>query len=396
MKRNRKIGALVATFLSVGLAYAAFAHAAANVLEGPRSAIAIRLVGTNSDALASRADQIAQLDGAGDFEQAERLARDALSNSLLSARAFRVLASIEERRGHRERAAQLLDAAERLRPREIGVNVMRLQIAAEDGDLDSFYKYLGRALKTNRKSWDLLFPVAAAAIKEPSLEDGMGRFLDQSEPWVPHFVSHVIRKDPAAHSQLAEVLLGMDTLPGGGDFDSLYRQLVQSLENQGEWDLILRTLRKRSSSPVDFSLVFDAENTDSDLVPLTWHLTKTGEIVARLGPADQSGRSKLIVESRRPGIAARKLLDLEPGLFALSAKSSWSAGGSSSAYWELFCLAERSVRMVARIEISPEEPESSTNFEVTSGCPFQVIAMRTSGERAEFQVHNVSLESAKN
>lgn len=133
---------------------------------------------------------------AADRARAEVIARKALQRDPTAVDAVTTLGLSAQLRGRTASAKRLLAYSQALSRRDLRTQLWAIEDAVGRGDVTGALRNYDIALRTSRAASDLLFPVLASAIAEPSVRVGLVRTLAARPLWAGNFTDYVAVSGP--------------------------------------------------------------------------------------------------------------------------------------------------------------------------------------------------------
>jgi hypothetical protein len=311
-----------------------------------------------------------------DRASADRLARLALRQDPTAVLAASTLGLNMQIRGDVQGARRLFGYAERLSRRDLQTQLWAIEEAVARGDIAGAIAHYDIALRTSRNAPDLLFPILASAISDPSIRTALTKKLITRPSWGDQFIAFASARstDPRSTAQLflnlrragvppsrdAEAAI-IDALIVGGFADDTWAYYASSHTGSD---------RRRSRDPR-----FNARFVTP--LPLDWMPVNDGGIATSIQQGDHGGVFDFAAPASLGGPLLRQFQLLPPGGYRLEGRSRGiDQPRSSSPYWVLICRNDW--RELGRIDL----PNSAQNngsfvgrFDVPVGCPVQILVL---------------------
>ena len=189
----RQIGPIriIAAFLlaSVGGGLS-FALAVSGVTRNKNPQAALGFVPIESTALAARADQLFVVNPAKPSPLSGKLARNALMQQAMNAKAIRLLGYIADIQGDKLQAFAMVNLAAKLSRREAGAQLWLIEYNAQAGDTAKTLSHYDILLTTKPETQALLNPRLSDAIEDEAIRTALLPYMRQNRPWVSGFLSH--------------------------------------------------------------------------------------------------------------------------------------------------------------------------------------------------------------
>lgn len=184
--------------------YGTVAHSLALSLRNGDPARAHALAPQDGRVAAAFSEKLAGADATpADRVRADAVARDALNRDPTAVDAVGTLGLDAQIRGDQPAARRLFAYAQRLSRRDLRTHLWAVEDAVARGDVTGALKSYDVALRTSRVAPELMFPVLAAAIAEPSVRAGLVRTLAGRTPWSGSFTDYVAGNGPDPRATVA-------------------------------------------------------------------------------------------------------------------------------------------------------------------------------------------------
>lgn len=383
----RAIGIFRILVLSaLGLAGAWFAAALAisgvTRIKAPQAALLA--MPHESVALASRADQIFFTNPEKPPREVELLARQALQNQAINAKALRILGYVADAKGDNEAAEKYVRMAAKLSRREPGAQLWLVEALARQGDVAQTLVHYDIALRTKPDTQTLLFPRLLNAIEDSEIRRALKPYIRAESGWAPSFLYFA-----NTNSKNLPALVDLIVETGGlVDEESAKVQelgLLGRLASEGFFaDARRLYLQMPGAKPGRLtSAAFDQSDRDARFGPMGWQLIDDPDAGGGFTGDGANRRTMLAVfansATTRP--VATKLLYLKPGSYVFSARvANIDRGDGGFLRWQMRCPA---------IDGAPAWSIDSINnslraeLAIPANCPVQFVDLVASGGKGQ-------------
>lgn len=308
-------------------------------------------------------------------EQAGQLAKEALLRDPTVVPAWRTLAMLTALEGQEARASRMFYEAERISRRDLPIQLWLIEDRVRRDDIRGALHHFDIALRTNTRSWDLLFPILVAATREPAVTRELGALLATQPAWRPHFLTKFVENPPSGPGA-AQLVARLATGPDFPDRDIVARTLP-ALVQRGDFASARQVYRSLAGSQAAAPpLRHGSSFGPNPLPPFDWILADEVGLSATPQPMRAApGGQALEVRgaSGRGGTMARQLLMLPSGSYRLQWRSGAVEGISPARIrWSIGCAqGERPIRDIdiplADGRLLPHE----ATFTIPSNCTAQ-------------------------
>ena len=351
----------------------------------PRVAIAARQVGTDA--------------GAASLAAASSSAAKALRSEPANVQAARTLSLINAQRGRLGVANRMIDYAQTLSRRDLATELYLIERFVQSGDVGGALRHYDHALRTSRKSADLLMPVLVQAIGDSSIRRQLGELLRMNPPWRYEFFGRVLidAGDVEALRDLMTRAALRSAEPGGATFT---RQLVGRLLAAKAYDEAFAAYRA-ATGQASAPLLRDGEFETRNLVPpFDWWFSDDPLLYAvpeNVSGADGAFALRIIAKDAKAGPVAKQLLLLSPNRYRLSGRMGGLEGEAGTLMAQVACVDDDRVLGKATLPV-----RDAGRFQVDIGfdasCPAQWLSFATSGPEVgetAFWIDSVMLQKIR-
>jgi hypothetical protein len=392
---------LICAMVGLAGAWLAFALAISGTTRIKAPAAALSFVPNESVALASRADQIFFANPKAPPLEVETLAREALLNQAINAKALRLLGYVAEANGDSVVAEKFVRMAAKLSRREPGAQLWLIEAAARAGNIPQTLVHYDIALRTRPETQAILYPRLLSAIEDKNIRTNLKSYVRAEKGWGASFLFFA-----NANSQNLPALVDLVVETGGiKDPEAAKNQelgLLGRLVNEGFFDQARRLYfqipaarRARLTNPA-----FDAIDIDGSSGAMGWTLSTdpdVGGAFSRVG-GDRQVILSLFANSATTRTVASKLLYLKPGLYDFNARlSTLDQGAGGFIKWQLRCPSAPSLGAIWTVQGGALAIHGK--FSVPISCPVQILDLIASGGNGqtglEATVTSVTLTAAR-
>jgi len=397
MARPKKPNALLVALRSIGIARililsalglvgawfaAALAISGVARIKAPQAALLV--MPNESTALASRADQLFFANPKNPPREVGLLARRALENQAINAKALRILGYVADAKGDTEAAEKYIRMAAKLSRREPGAQLWLIEASARRGDVAQTLVHYDIALRTKPDTQTILFPRIIAAIEDPEIRAALKPYIRGKNDWAPAFLYFA-----NTNSKNLPVLVDLIIETGGlADEKSAKSQelgLLGRLVAENYFaDARLLYLQMPGAKPVRLtSAAFDASDRDARFGPMGWQLLEDPDAGGGFTGSGGDRQTKLAIYANsattRP--VATKLLYLTPGKYLFSARlANLDRGDGGFLRWQLRCPA---IGGTPAWTIDSINASLRAELIVPANCPVQFLDLIASGGKGQ-------------
>ncbi|WP_267350618.1 hypothetical protein [Sphingomonas sp. GM_Shp_2] len=354
------------------LGYGAISHSLANALRSSSPERAYQLAPGDGQIAAAFASNLSGPEATRqDRARADALARAALRRDPVTVPALSTLGLNAQIRGDTAAARRAFAYAQKLTRRDLRTQLWAIEDAVARGNIPEALKQYDLALRTAREAPDLLFPVLASAIEEPSVRRELVRMLARQPPWGGDFVIHAAAVSPDPQATVA-LLNGMRDA-GISVPASASARVVDALLTRGDAEAAWRYytslypgIERRKSR--------DPRFTARRVAParFDWIPVDDPNLTATLEPSDAGGRFDFAASPGKGGAVLRQTQVLLPGDYVIEGVASVEQADTPPPYWVLSCASGSEL---GRLDVAPTGKRFAGSIRVPSGCPIQVLAL---------------------
>ena len=397
MARPKKSNVLLATLRSIGIARiliftalglagawfaAALAISGVARIKAPQAALLA--FPNESTALAARADQLFFANPKNPPREVELLARRAIENQAINAKALRVLGYVIDAKGDTEMAEKYVRMAAKLSRREPGAQLWLIEASARKGDVAQTLVHYDIALRTKPDTQTILFPRLVNAIEDREIRIALKPYIRAQNGWAPAFLffANTNSKNLSALVDLVVETGGLvDAESAKGQELGLLARLVAEGLFADARRLYLQIPGAKPSRLA--SAAFDNSDRDARFGPVGWQLLDDpdagGGFLGKTG--DRQTMLSIFANSATTRPVATKLLYLKPGKYLLSARlANLDRGDGGFLRWQLRCPA-----MDGPPAWTIDSINASLRAElvVPANCPVQFLDLIASGGKGQ-------------
>lgn len=355
------------------LASLVVASGVANAVGNERPAVALRVAPFDARANAREADFLLFKTQSRPDERvaARHFAELALVRDPTVASAYRTLALVGPGGKISEPDNALLLASESMSRREAPTQLALIELHVGRGDVAGALRHYDILLRTAPRYDQLLLPILASAASDPNVERPLARTVVHADLWrrrlltvmtnvgidadrYAAFVTTMRRFGPLVDTDIYRSMAGI--YADAQRPDAAWR-LVEAVDGAATWRAPLRNGR------------FSVANTTP---PFDWALEQGGAVEAFQSGAAGPGRLTITSDRGDGGRAARQLLALAPGRYALSFQTGPLASLQTPVLTgSVTCVATDGASLMT-VAVEPRRPTvTRQELAVPSGCPWQ-------------------------
>ena len=405
MLRLKEIGVariLICAFMGVTGAWLALALAISGVARVKAPEAALSFLPVESVALASRADQIFFSSPQDPPAEVENLARKALANQAINAKALRVLGYVADANGDTAKAEKFIRMAAKLSRREPGAQLWLIEAAARTGSVSQTLFHYDIALRTKPETQTILYPRLLVAIEDPEIRAALKPFVRADSNWVASFLFFA-NSNSKNLAELVDLIVETGGLQDREIAKSQELALLGRLVNEGYFDEARKLYThfpgaktSRMTSPI-----FDSSDVDGRFGAMGWTLSDDPNVGGNF--VEKNGQRQvslfLFANSATTQTVASKLLFLGSGSYDFSTQlSALDHGGGGYLKWQLRCPSAPSIGAIWTIQSSARTMQGS--FVIPPACDVQYLDLIASGGNGqtglEATIASVTVKATKN
>lgn len=378
-KTNRRGWRLLGGAIALVIAGSAALHSASFALQARDPGLALKIDSTNPVALVRKAHQELMTGAAGRGGGADALAsaREAIREQPLNAPAFRLYGLVRVANADLDAIGAQIAMSDRLSRRDVGAQLFLIEDSVRRNDIAGALRHYDTAMRADRASRALLFPVLTSALSEPLIRQRFKPYLASPPPWMESFLRSAIStsKDP---SSLAALAIESGGFPDGDEYGSIHTELMVALEAANQLPQLARYYRSIGTAPQSnlTSLAFTEANTDRALAPVSWLPYATDGIDSTFVSTGGAGLElETTMNQGFAGIIARKLTALRPGNYTLRAPMrAENFYPGDTVRWQVSCPGTGNGKILfnATAELA-DQFSVGGRFSVPNDCPVQKI-----------------------
>lgn len=390
---------LLVGVLALGTAYFAFADAVGGITRARNPEFALRWVPNDPIALTNLAD-LKLAASPRQLEFAKRLAHRSIEGLALNPRALRVLGLVSDTRGRKREAARQMLMSARISRRETATQIWLIERSVERNDLVAALRHYNIALSSSSTYRPLLFPILLQAMDDPAIQKNMSPYVKEPAPWLFEFLIYALNSGTNPKG-LASMIVSSGRLPAGSEYRAAESQILLQLAETGNHGTLKQFYR--SLNGADPSILrtsrFDDASTSPRFSPITWQFTQAAGLGAVVEKTENGAYGlRVFAGSGEQGVAARKLLALEPGSYSLESHHGAMRGGEGArAVWAVGCLRSGGGTPIGEgSNLVTSKAADRMTFSVTQECELVSLDLLVAGgadqEGAEFIVNSVTIK----
>lgn len=305
----------------------------------------------------------------------ERIAVQALQQDPTAVVAASTLGISKQTRGDAAGAKQMLAYAQYLSRRHLQTQIWAIEEAVTAGDVPGALRHYDIALRTSRQAPDVLFPILASAITDPTVRNALIKTLAVRPPWSVSFLDYIAgtAPDQNATAKLYAALNRVGVPTSQGAQAEVVDTLIARGEHAAAWEFyqeIRRSARRDRARDPQFSLMLDQPT------PFDWLPVNDIGISTSIQRHDRGGVFDFAVSSGVGGPVLRQWQLLPPGRYRLRGRSiGIELPADARPYWTLRC---RNDEEQGRVEV-PNSDQAGGSFSglltVPAGCPVQALML---------------------
>jgi hypothetical protein len=310
-----------------------------------------------------------------------RHVRNGLDESPLNRGALRILAMEAASRNDNRKEEQGMLLSDALSRRDALTQLWLIEHSVGKDDVPGALRHYHRALAVHPELGEVLLPILANALSEPSVRIALEPYVSRIRPWPIDLLNVAIEKaDPR---NIALLLLPIAHDVRGAAFDSVRTQLLAKLALAGEFSLATHLVKAVWPDAVAgvTSFPVGADTTDPRIGALGWDLFDTGGIVASQNGA---GGFDVKVESLSSGVFASRLIPVQGGSsyrFEHVMKSP-NSGSLADWKWEAHCVPSGPGSLAWERNLSNVSGRFSAVIVVPRACKGLLLRLTTRGSES--------------
>jgi hypothetical protein len=311
--------------------------------------------------------------------RATDLARQALERDPTVVEAWRTLAILSTRP---RQAQALFYFANSLSRRDVPTQLWLIEESVRRNDIPGALGHYDAALRSSLASQQILIPVLVGATGERRIVPPLAALLRTRPPWRMAFLNALVAGAPNPDNLVQ--LLMMLGRPASPEEAQLMVGSIDRLAEQNAFGPALRLYQMLAGrSPAGQLLRNGGFDRPNVYPPLDWELADGADINVEQRPAPGSGQGQSLyirASTDARGQAARQLIFLAPGSYALSALSGRTdLPGPEGLSWQISCASAPNSPLLDQPAV-PAGPAARTirgEFRVPpSGCAAQWLTLQ--------------------
>lgn len=321
-------------------------------------------------------------------QRAADLARDAIWRSPAEPIALRVLGQVadSESPADRSSALALIRQAERLSRRDYTTQMWLADHAARDGKPEAMLGHIDVLLRSSNSARRAAFPLLISAAADPRTRSIVLQTLEKEPNWAMAFARYAIAEgsDLTFARELADLLIDTRRADDRELYRVLMGRMVQASQFDDAWNLY-RTVSHKGDGAGNAAVRNGSFEQSEDGSPFDWSFAQEPELwSAREHQPDRGGNVlRVAAFNGRAGEVARQLLHLPPGTHQLRASmGDLPANRAEAPEISLGCAPpdEQTLLRLAPARGDAASLDLMGNFVVPTGCTFQWLTIKASGE----------------
>jgi hypothetical protein len=399
LSRRRRLALIVMTLV---LGWFSFGTALGNMPTAKAVDIALALNRGDPVALSRRSEMLLA-SGAPTSRMTKSIADDAstvLRSDPLNVKGLRNLAVVAAGSGQTIQLNQLAGLSLRLSRRDFGIQTILIEAAVSKNDIGSALAQYDIALTVSPAADDLMFPILAVAIQDPEIRSKFGIYVKKDPLWMGRFMEFATDDSKNANT-VTDLILSAGGLAAAPGYRSLERKLLSQLLDQGEFSRFERLFVSLPGADIAMLKTLQVVKTSSDtrFGVAGWQLVNNEKLQSNveMGPRATNPALNFSLNSDGTWVAARKLLLVKPGTFAVNGGLDYPStqnGRGPVVNIQVTCAEGRNQFKLPRIQLATN---SNKNFEhlITipkKGCIAQYFdfVVSSQNDKAEVESTNVN------
>lgn len=365
LKTGRLVAITVGAFALVALS---ISSGIAGLARSDNPLVALRFSPLDAKAHEQRAEHLilAKMSDRN-WRAAEVHARSALARSPLSPGAARVLGFVNEREGNRAQGRELVLQAAFLTRRDLLTRIWLIEDAVSRNDVPGALNEFDIAMRRSRPARNILFPILAGAVADPTFIDPVTALFRRSPNWAAEFLQTAIA-DGTATENLAQIVARSPQIRAiDGD---LRQQVIQQLVRENKFEAA-RRFQKRIAPQTTAALSDPEFRGTEGYRPFVWNISSEASHGAAIGDG-----LDFHAEGGSGGQVASQLLTLSPGRYRLSSVGNSTALGG--AQWTVQCGGNEGAKL-GQVPLPVRPGLVALDIEVPIGCVGQWLVLEVRG-----------------
>lgn len=384
-------GVLLA-MVAAGLALVSASHSLAQLTER-NLFTALGPIGKHGNAaLVPVERRLAQQRGLGRPDYALALSRETVTVAPLNPAALRSAGLAFAVRGHEAQARRAMETAIALSRREGVAQLWLINKAVERREIGAILVHYDAVMRTFPAGSRPLQFNLARTLAVPQMRREMRRYVSGDTPWFESFAAVAV-ENASTTIGFARLLDESRAVPDSGDLRKVYARVVTTLVQQRQFALLTRIYpRLPASRAVDLMTMTLPTPRTTPYPPVNWLLQAEGSYGgASVGTVNEAA-IELYAASGAGGVAASKLLVLNPGRYAVSWRMIEAPDAAdAAARLQVRCASEGGDRQIADVAMpvpkrvdaigidTAEGRAASVTVDVQRVCAAIFVDMRVSG-----------------
>lgn len=310
-----------------------------------------------------------------DHARAAQIAKEALRDDPTAVEAVATLGMAALLRGDQDAAKRLFAYSQVLSRRDLRTQLWAIEDAVSKGDVTGALRHYDIALRTKKNAPDLLYPVLASAVADPSVRPEIARTIVGKPSWAGGFVDYISSNnpDPKAVAALFQDLQQAHFAVSEGASSTLLRRLLADGDVEDAWSYYtsIRTgVNRRRSRDARFTATIE------DPSPFDWSPVSGAGISAAIQSDPSGGVFDFAASPSVGGTLLQQLQLLPRGDYVLQGRSTGiEQPPQSRPYWTLSCRGGRELGRINMPNSAASDGQFVGRFTVPADCPVQVLEL---------------------
>lgn len=383
---------ILLTMGAAGLALVSTSHSLAQLTE--RNLLTeLGPIGKHQNgALVPVVSRMAQQRGLGSPDRALALSRETVTVAPLNPAAVRTAGLAFAEIGREAQARRAMETAIALSRREGVAHLWLINEAVERREISDILVHYDAVMRTLPAGARPLQLNLARTLAAPQMRREMSRHVSADTPWFESFAAVAVEKTSTAIG-FARLLDESRAVPDSSDLREVYAAVVTTLAQQRQFALLERLYpRLPGSRAVDLTTMTLPAPRATPYPPANWLLQAGGSYGGSSVGSGNEAAMELYAASGAGGVAASKLLILNPGRYAVSWRMIEAPeAADAAARLQVRCASDDDERQIAEVAMpEPRRVEASVAgsrqgrsarviFDVLRDCAALFVDMRVSG-----------------
>lgn len=303
--------------------------------------------------------------------------------------------------GDKRGAARAMAAANRLSRRDGMTQMWLATEALGRKDAVAGLKHFDTFLRTYKPAdTAVAIDQMVVLLRFPEARRELARYVTPGNPWYNRFISAAVARAPAA-THVADLLLGVDTVPDSEFLRAQYAELFKRLMRERAYAPALRLYPRLPGAKPDVlrTVSVTRETLSVGYRPAIWDFSDDADQGGSAIDADHGAALEFYASTDTVGVAGRKLFELPassgPQAFYWTVVES-STNLEARARWRLRCLVGPSLTTIESVDLLGFKPGTRMRLALPPGCRLAMLEMQMSGgigrDAARVVVDRLALE----